>query len=84
MKTAAKELKREWEQAQWLELIQMIKMASKVLNNAFKTLKWLFNLTLFVVYILTRWAWNLAKLALFSQPYTQIVRDETWIYRQIK
>jgi len=84
MKTAGKNYKREWEEAQLAQLIQIAENSFKALNLTGKVFKLFLNLTLFITYLFARWAWNLAKLALFSQPYTQIVRDEQWIYRQIK
>ena len=84
MKTAAKNYKREWEEAQLAQLIQIAENSFKALNLTGKAFKLFLNLTLFITYLFARWAWNLAKLALFAQPYAQIVRDEQWIYRQIK
>lgn len=84
MKTAAKNYKREWEAAQLAQLIQITENTFKAINLTWRAFKLFLNLTFFITYLFARWAWNLAKLALFSQPYTQIVRDEQWIYRQIK
>lgn len=84
MKTAAKQYKREWEEAQLAQLIQFAENTFKAFNFTIRALKLFLNLTLFITYLVTRLAWNIASLALFAQPYTQIVRDEQWIYRQIK
>lgn len=84
MKTAVKQYKREWEKAQLAHLIQFAENTIKVLSLTAKALKVFLNLTLFIAYVATRLAWNIVKLAFFTQPYNQLVRDEQWIYRQIK
>ena len=84
MKTAAKHYKREWEKAQLAQLIQLAENIFKAASLIAKGLKLFLNLTLFIAYVATRLAWNFACLAFFSQPYNQLVRDEQWIYRQIK
>lgn len=84
MKTAARNYKREWEEAQLAQLIHLAENSFKAVSLIAIGFKRTVNLILFITYLFARWAWNLAKLAIFSQPYAQIVRDEQWIYRQIK
>jgi hypothetical protein len=77
MKTAAKQFAREWEEAQLLQL-------ARFTEHGFKFLKLFLNLFLYIAYSGLRWTALLIHVALLAPPNEPNVRDEQWIYRQIK
>ena len=73
MRLAVQQYTREWEATQQLQL-------AKLTENVIKLL----SLALFLIYLVLRFAWNIARIAFVPQPYSPLVRDEQWIYRHIK
>jgi hypothetical protein len=81
---AAKQYKRQWEEAQLLQLLELAEQTLKVLNFLLRKFKVITNLFLFLSYQMVILAVNIVKIALFAQKTELLVRDEQWIYRQIK
>lgn len=81
---AVKQYKEQWEEAQFLHLIELAEQAYEVLNFLYRKFKLILNLILFITYQVVKLLWNIARIAFFTQPINQIMRDEQWLFRQIK
>ncbi len=81
---AAKHYRQEWEEAQFLQLFEFAAQIYRGFIVFFKILKLIFNLVIFIIYQLMKLTWNIARIAFLTQATNQLMRDEQWIYRQIK
>ncbi len=81
---AAKHYKQQWEETQILRLLQLTEQSLKIFSFIYLKINVAFNLILFLTYLLIKFNFNLLKIALFTETHQQLVRDEQWLYRQIK
>ena len=81
---AVKQYKEQWEEAQSLQLIELAEQTYLVLNFFYRKLKLILNLILFITYQVMKLVWNIARIAFFTQPINQVMRDEQWLFRHIK
>lgn len=81
---AAKLFKPEWEEAQLSQFLQIIEKVMQALQVFSSHLSLVMNLLLFVLYKLVQFGWRCTESILFTPSVHHLVRDEQWLYRQIK
>jgi len=81
---AAKLFKPEWEEAQLCQLLQIIEKVVRALQIISSHLLRVMNLSLFVLYKLIQFGWWSILSILLTPSMNHLVRDEQWLYRQIK
>lgn len=81
---AAKLFKPEWEEAQLCQLLQIIEKVVQILQIVSGQLSLVMNLSLFVLYKLIQFGWRCVQSILFAPSMNHLVKDEQWLYRQIK
>jgi hypothetical protein len=70
---AVRQYKQQWEEEQFLQLVHFAEQIYKALN-----------LFIYISYQLIKLVFNLIHLVLFTETNHQLIKDEQWIYRQIK
>lgn len=81
---AAKLFKPDWEEAQLCQLLQIIEKVVQALRIISGFLSLVMNLLLFVLYKLIQFGWRCTQSILFTPSMSHLVKDEQWLYRQIK
>lgn len=79
---ASKHFKVQWEEEQFLQLINFIEQFYKILFLSFKNMKVVLNVLIYIFYQCIKLVFNLIYLVLFSETIQKSIHEEHWIFRK--